>query len=46
MSYGNWFVTGVTECSGRFIARYDGEFVGEYATRKAAKRALNRYARK
>lgn len=46
MSYGNWFVTGVIESGGLFIARYDGEFVGEYVTRKAAKRALNRYARK
>ena len=40
MSYDNYFFTGVIKSGSRFIARYDGEWVGSYLTWKEANDAL------
>lgn len=45
MSYSSYFETGVTRAGDKFIARYDGEFVGIFATWKKANAALKKYAR-
>ena len=41
MSYETYFFTGILEDRGEYVARYDGEYIGKYATHKDAKIALN-----
>lgn len=46
MSYDSYFETGISRDGARYVARYDGEFVGAYDTQEQAKRALALYRRK
>lgn len=46
MAYDCYFQTGAIRSGTKFIARYDGEFVGNYATWSEANAALKVYARK
>jgi hypothetical protein len=45
MSYDIYFFTGVIASGTRFIARYDGEFVGAFDTWKDANDALKKRIR-
>ena len=46
MSYDAYFETGISYDGTRYVARYDGDFVGVYDTQVQAKRALALYRRK
>ena len=46
MNYDSYFFTGVIASGTRFIARYDGEFVGAFDTWKEANDAIKMWSRK
>ena len=45
MPYDRYFQTGITRSGEKFVARYDGEYVGTYPTWAAANAALKAYSR-
>lgn len=46
MSYSQYFFTGVVESGGRYIGRYDGEFVGAFDTWAEANAAVKARSRR
>lgn len=46
MAYNRYFETGVTRSGLRYVARYDGEYVGTFTTWAEANAALKAYSRR
>jgi hypothetical protein len=46
MSYASYFFTGVIKSGGKYIGRYDGEFVGSFGTWVEANAAVKARSRR